>query len=83
MAPPPGYSPASMNRQTVQPLGAPAMHGMPITGGGSLGNSAPYGSSLGRPGMPPAPGTSIHGPPLGGAGMAPPGVTNMASALGR
>ena len=78
MTPPPGYSPSPMNRQTVQPLGSPAMQGMPITGGGSLGASAPYGSSLGRPMLPPAPGGAMHGPPLGGMAN-----TNMAQALGR
>lgn len=77
MAPPPGYSPTSVNRQSVQGLGAPGQQGMSVLGN-TLGASAPYGSSLGRPGMPPSPGAAIHGPPLGGMAN-----TNMAQALGR
>jgi hypothetical protein len=78
MAPPPGYSPSAMNRQMVQPFGGPPAPGMPISGGGSLGASAPYGSSLGHPVTAPMPGSSMHGPALGGMANS----MNMAKALG-
>lgn len=83
MAPPPGYSPMSINRQSVQGLGAPGPQGTSVLGN-TLGASAPHGNTLGMPGghtgmSPPMPGGAMQGPPLGGMGNS----MNMATALGR
>ncbi len=55
-APPPGYSPFAINRQTVQPHGVPGIQGMTAQGYNPSASSYSAPSSMpGMPGQGPAP----------------------------